>query len=72
MRFACQLFAVSKSCYPYQPQLNEENVIIADWLLRITGSQRNRGFGLCFLYLRNVEGFKFNQKGCTEFTASCR
>ena len=50
IRFACQLFVVSESCYRYQPQLNEENEVIADWLLRITGSQRNRGFGLCFLY----------------------
>lgn len=62
IRFACQLFAVSESCYRYQPQLNEENAIIADWLLRITGSQRNWEFGLCFLYLRNVKGFKFNHK----------
>ena len=62
IHFACQLFAVSESCYRYQPQLNEENVIIADWLLRITGNQRNWGFGLCFLYLRNVKGFKFNHK----------
>ena len=60
--FACQLFVVSESCYRYQPQLNEENEVIADWLLRIIGSQRNRGFGLCFLYLRNVKGFRFNHK----------
>lgn len=26
-------------------------------------TQRNWGFGLCFLYLRNVEGFRFNHKG---------
>lgn len=52
--FACQLFAVSESCYRYRPQLNEENAVIADWLLRITDSQRNWGFGLCFLSLRNV------------------
>jgi len=62
IRFACQLFAVSETCYRYQPQLNEENTVIADWLLRITDGQRNWGFGLCFLYLRNVKGFKFNHK----------
>ena len=61
IRFACQLFIVSESCYRYQPQQNEENAVIADWLLRITVSQRNWGFGLCFLYLRNVKGFRFNQ-----------
>ena len=62
VRFACQLFVVSESCYRYQPHLNEENALIADWLLRITDSQRNWGFGLCFLYLRNVKGFRFNHK----------
>lgn len=62
VRFACQLFVVSESCYRYQPHLNEENGLIADWLLRITDSQRNWGFGLCFLYLRNVKGFRFSHK----------
>lgn len=62
IRFACQLFVVSESCYHYQPKLNEENQVIADWLLRITNSQRNWGFGLCFLYLRNAKGLRFNHK----------
>lgn len=48
IRFACRLFAVSESCYRYQPTLSEENEAIADWLLRITDSQCNWGFGLCF------------------------
>ena len=30
--------------------------------MRITGSQRNWGLGLCFLYLRNIKGFRFNHK----------
>lgn len=34
----------------------------ADWLLRLTHNQRNRGFGLCFLYLRNMKGFGWNPK----------
>lgn len=62
IRFACQLFVVSESCYRYQAKLSEENNAIADWLIRITDSQRNWGFGLCFLYLRNVKGFRFNHK----------
>lgn len=62
VRFACRLFVVSESCYRYQPHLNEENDLIADWLIRITDSQCNWGFGLCFLYLRNVKGFRFNHK----------
>ena len=62
INFACQLFVVSESCYRYQPQQNEENAVIADWLFRITGSQSNWGFSLYFLYLRNVKGFRLNHK----------
>ncbi len=36
--------------------------MIADGLLRLTQNQRNWGFGLCFLYLRNVKGFAWNHK----------
>ena len=39
-----------------------ENSEIADWLIRLTTNQRNWGFGLCFLYLRNVKGFGWNHK----------
>ena len=62
IRLACIAFKVSESCYRYQPVLADENQDIADWLLRITASQRNWGFGLCFLYLRNVKGFGWNHK----------
>jgi putative transposase len=31
-------------------------------LLRLTDNHRNWGFGLCFLYLRNVKGFGWNHK----------
>jgi putative transposase len=61
IRFACQLFVVSESCYRYQPQLNEENEVIADWLLRITGSQRNRGLACAFVPAQR-KGFRFNHK----------
>ena len=59
---ACWLFSISEPCYRYQAKLSDENATIADWLLRITGAQRNWGFGLCFLYLRNVKHFKWNHK----------
>ena len=32
------------------------------WLVRLTANRRSWGFGLCFLYLRNVKGFKWNHK----------
>ena len=44
----------------YKAKLDAENVLIADLLVRLTNNQRNWGFGLCFLYLRNRKGFKWN------------
>ena len=62
IRLTCQAFSISESCYRYQPKLSSENCLIADWLLRLTENQRNWGFGLCYLYLRNVKGFRWNHK----------
>jgi len=62
IRLACSLFHVSETCYRYQARLSTENLEIADWLIRITTNQRNWGFGLCYLYLRNVKGFLWNHK----------
>ncbi len=62
IRLACKAFKISEYCYRYQPKLDEENELIADWLIRLTHNQRNWGFGLCFLYLRNVKGFKWNRE----------
>ena len=46
----------------YERKLSDENAEIADWLVRLTANRRSWGFGLCFLYLRNVKGFKWNHK----------
>lgn len=62
IRLACIIFAISETCYRYQAKLSCENAEIADWLVRLTHNQRNWGFGLCFLYLRNVKGFGWNHK----------
>ena len=62
IRKACQLLNISERCYRYQPILSDENEEIADWLLRLTQTHKRWGFGLCFLYLRNVKGFKWNHK----------
>jgi putative transposase len=35
---------------------------VANWRLRLTDNHRNWGFGLCYLYLRKVRGFKWNHK----------
>ena len=62
IRQACEFFQVSESCYRYVPKLQAENTQIADWLIRLTENNRNRGFGLSFLYLRNVKGLLWNHK----------
>lgn len=62
IRMACTLFSISETCYRYQAKLSNENALIAEWLLRLTQANRNWGFGLCFLYLRNVKRFSWNHK----------
>ncbi len=57
IRLSCQAFGVSETCYRYQAKLSDDNARIADWLLRLTYANRRWGFGLCYLYLRNVKGF---------------
>jgi len=62
IRLACCAFTISETCFRYESKLQPENEIIADWLIRLTQNQINWGFGLCFLYLRNVKGFGWNHK----------
>lgn len=62
IRQACSAFDISESCYRYRPKLSDENIQIADSLIRLTHNQRNWGFGLCFAYLRNVQGHGWNHK----------
>ncbi len=53
---------ISETCFRYERKLIDENALIADWLIRLTINRRTWGFGLCFLYLRNVKGFGWNHK----------
>lgn len=62
IKLACSAFAISEACYRYKPKLATENEEIADHLVRLTHNQRNWGFGLCFLHLRNVKGYVWNHK----------
>ena len=62
IRLACLIFGISETFYRYQAKLSHENAEIADWLIRLTHNHRNWGFGLCFLYLRNVKGSRWNHK----------
>lgn len=62
IRLACDVFRVSQTCYRYRAKRCAENEEIANWLLRLTDHHRTWGFGLCFLYLRNVRGYGWNHK----------
>lgn len=62
IRLACQLYQISQTCYRYEAQLNAENEQIANWLIRLTDNNRSWGFGLCYLFLRNVKGYRWNHK----------
>ena len=62
IRLVCEIFSISETCYRYQAKLSDDNALIADWLIRLTHNQKNWGFGLCFLFLRNVKGYGWNHK----------
>jgi putative transposase len=62
IRVVCRAFGISETCYRYQPKLSDENAEIADWLLRLTENYKRWGFGLCYLYLRNIKGYGWNHK----------
>ena len=62
IRLACNIMVISETCYRHEARLNSENAEIADWLIRLTDNHRNWGFGLCFLWLRNVKEFGWNHK----------
>jgi putative transposase len=62
IRVACEAFRISESCYRYERKLDAENAEVVNWLIKLTDNHRNWGFGLCYLYLRNVKGFKWNHK----------
>ena len=62
IRLACETFCISNSGYRYQSKLSDENQLIADLLTEQTTKNNQWGFGLCFLFLRNVKGFRWNHK----------
>ncbi len=61
-KLACTIFSVSETCYRYEANHNGESELIANWLIRLTDNNPSWGFGLYYLYLRNVKHFKWNHK----------
>ncbi len=62
IRTACCCFKISETCYRYKSVLSSDNELIANELMRLINEHRTWGFGLCFLYLRNVQGCPYNHK----------
>lgn len=62
IRLSCICMGISETCFRYKSELSAENKLVADWLLRLTQANKRWGFGLCYLYLRNVKGFSWNHK----------
>ena len=62
IRLACRIFNISVTCYYHQSVATDENKQIADLLIKLTDENKNWGFGLCFLTLRNVMGLPYNHK----------
>ncbi len=62
IRLVCEIFGISETCYRHRAKLSNENAVIADWLLRLTTTNKRWGFGLCFDHLRNVKKFSWNHK----------
>lgn len=62
IRQACDAFGISQTCYRYEKKLVSENEMISNLLIEITSKNRNWGFGLSFLYIRNVMGLAWNHK----------
>lgn len=62
IRRACLIFKISITCYYHKSVASDENKQIADLLIDLTQQNKNWGFGLCFLTLRNVLGLPYNHK----------
>jgi len=62
IRVVCHVFSISETCYRYEVKLSDESAEIADWLLRLSTTYKRWGFGLCFVYFRNVQGYGWYHK----------
>lgn len=67
IRVACQAFRNSETYYRYERKFDSENEEVAMWLIKLTDNNRNWGFGLCYLYLRNLKGYKWNNERVYRF-----
>jgi putative transposase len=62
IRRSCRLLCISETSYRYANKNSSENVKISNILLDLTNEHRTWVFMLCYLYIRNVMGCRFNHK----------
>jgi putative transposase len=61
-RLACKILGLGKNTLYYQLKKPSGDLEIEKWLLKLTAENKRWGFGLCYLYLRNVMHFHWNHK----------
>ena len=53
---------MSETYYRSEAKSNVENEQIAHWPIRLMDNSRSWGFGLCYLYLRNIKKYPWSHK----------
>ena len=61
---SCEVVSISQCCYRYESVNGTENEQLGDLLVSMVNDpfKRRWGFGLCFYFIRNVLGYKWNHK----------
>ncbi len=61
---SCEVVSISECCYRYESVNGTENEQLGDLLVNMINDpfKRRWGFGLCFDFIRNVLGYKWNHK----------
>ena len=61
---SCEVVSISQCCYRYESVNGTENEQLGDLLVSMINDpfKRRWGFGLCFDFIRNVLGYKWNHK----------
>ena len=62
IRYACHTVGLSETCHQYAAKRDDENAIMADWLVRLVAACRDWDLDFFFLHPRNVKGFRWNHK----------
>jgi len=62
IRLSCEAFCISETCFRYDSKQKSENELIADLLIGLVKENKTWGFGLCFLYFKNILKKSWNHK----------